>query len=209
VGSQPASIGAPPLLVFRIRNQLDSSIATGGTGPMPKHTSRRPTERRPDESDVGWCDLPVHRELDHCESVAGIAAFYLIDIQRRPKFSYRHVARTHDGIERQTGAGLASIAHDLKPAVVNMRSSMTSPISSGSETYRADRRRDPAPINTGNCNARALFGGRVSARGFRLKERPNTILFVRVLASALDRAGLLFGVAVMFRRCGLRRADWV
>jgi len=25
---------------------------------------------------------------------------------------------------------------------------MTPPISSGSETYRADRRRDPAPINT-------------------------------------------------------------
>jgi hypothetical protein len=32
-------------------------------------------------------------------------------------------------------------------AAVNRRSSMTPPISSGSETYRADRRRDPAPIN--------------------------------------------------------------
>jgi hypothetical protein len=31
---------------------------------------------------------------------------------------------------------------------VNRRSSMTPPISSGSQTYRADRRRDPASINT-------------------------------------------------------------
>jgi len=29
MGSQPAPIGTPPLLVFRIRNQLDSSISTG------------------------------------------------------------------------------------------------------------------------------------------------------------------------------------
>lgn len=35
-GPQSALIGAPPLLVFRIRNQLDNSISTEGTGPMPK-----------------------------------------------------------------------------------------------------------------------------------------------------------------------------
>jgi hypothetical protein len=40
VGSQPAPIGPPPLRVFRIGIQIDSSISTGGTGPMPKHIQR-------------------------------------------------------------------------------------------------------------------------------------------------------------------------
>ena len=38
---------------------------------------------------------------------------------------------------------------------------------------------------------------------------PNNLELMIVLVPALDRAGLLFGVAVMFRRCGLRRTDWV
>jgi len=36
----------------------------------------------------------------------------------------------------------------IVPTGVNRRSSMTPPMLSGSETYRADRRRDPTPINS-------------------------------------------------------------
>jgi hypothetical protein len=47
MGSQPAPIGTPPLLVFRIRNQLDSSISNR----VPircRNTAREPELREVD-----------------------------------------------------------------------------------------------------------------------------------------------------------------
>jgi hypothetical protein len=62
-------------------------------------------------------DLALLRQLDHVHRRRVSPRPARSAFQRCLKFPDRRIARTPDRIERQADAGLAPLAHDLKPAV--------------------------------------------------------------------------------------------
>jgi hypothetical protein len=62
-------------------------------------------------------DFTLLRELDHMHGRRMSGCPARPAFQRRLKFPDRRIARASDGIERQTGARLTTLALDLKPAV--------------------------------------------------------------------------------------------
>jgi hypothetical protein len=60
-------------------------------------------------------DLPLLRELDHVHGRRVSPFLARSAFQRRLKFPDRRIARTTDRIERNAGAGLTSMALDLRP----------------------------------------------------------------------------------------------